>query len=183
MNKSVNLSGYKQTLDISAGKLKQILWYYTNLFFFLSRIFPFSGLKVTLLRIFGAKVGKEVVLKPAINIKYPWKLIIGDNVWIGENVWLDNLDNLIIGNNVVISQGVLILSGNHNYKSTAFDLITEKIELKNGVWIGAKAMVTAGVVCETHSVLSVKSVANKDLKAYGIYSGNPAKWIRQRVIQ
>ena len=56
--------------------------------------FPISGFKRFLLRLFGAKIGKGVVIKPCVNIKYPWKLRIGNYVWIGENVWIDNLDTV-----------------------------------------------------------------------------------------
>src|ERR1051326_5765433 len=79
------------------------LWFWFNAVFFRSA-FPFSGFKKFLLRAFGARVGKGVVIKPAVNIKYPWKLSVGDHCWIGENVWIDDLGKVTIGNNVCISQ-------------------------------------------------------------------------------
>ena len=82
--------------------------------------FPFRSLKPALLRLFGAKVGKGVVIHPAVNIKFPWKLTIGNNSWIGQRVWLDNLDSLTIGNNVVISQGAMIIQGSHDYKKIEY---------------------------------------------------------------
>jgi len=182
VEKAVNLSGYKSSLEIGASKWKQILWYYVNAFVFNSYLFPVYGFKRSLLRLFGAKVGKKVVIKPKVNIKYPWKLKVGDFSWIGEKVWIDNLDEVEIDNHVVVSQGALLLSGNHDYKKESFDLLTGKIVLEKGVWIGAKAIVTGGVRCRTHSILSVNSVASKDLKSFGIYSGNPAKWVRDRTI-
>ncbi len=181
---NVDLSKY-QNNKYNPGKnfFIRFLWFYINLFFFNNSLLPFSGLKVFLLRLFGAKIGKGVVIKPSINIKYPWLLEIGNNVWIGENVWIDNLDNVKIGNNCVISQGALLLCGNHDFKKVSFDLITGFIVLEDGVWIGAKSVVTAGVRCKTHSVLSVASVASKDLEPYGIYRGNPATLIKTRTIQ
>lgn len=163
-----------------ASRLKMVIWYYTNMFFFTSRWFPDMGVKVFLLRLFGAKVGSGVVIKPSVNIKYPWRLVIGDNVWIGEDVWIDNLDEVVIGNNVCISQGALILCGNHNYKKTTFDLIVGEITLEDGVWIGAKSVVCSGVVCKSHSILTVGSIATRNLDAYTIYQGNPAKPVRMR---
>ena len=127
-----------------------------------------------LLRIFGAKIGVGVVLKPGVNIKYPWKLVVGNHVWIGEDVWIDNLDDLVIGNNVCVSQGAMLLCGNHNYKKSTFDLMIGKIRIEDGVWIGAKSTVTQNVICESHSVLSVNSVASSNLESYTIYRGNPA---------
>ncbi len=129
---------------------------------------------------FGASIGRGVVIKPKVNIKYPWKLKIGDHSWIGERVWLDNLDELEIGAKVCISQEALILSGNHNYRKSGFDLMTEKISIKDGAWIGARAMVTSGVTVEKHAILSVNSVASDDLQEAWIYRGNPAKLIKNR---
>ena len=159
-----------------------VIWYFVNVLFLQSHIIPFSSLKVSLLKLFGANVGKGVVIKPRVNIKYPWKLAIGDYSWIGEDVWIDNLEEIIIGSNVCISQGAMLLTGNHNYKKSSFDLITGEISLEDGVWIGAKAVVCPGVTCKSHSILTVGSVATLDLEPYTIYQGNPAKPIRKREI-
>ncbi len=131
---------------------------------------------------FGAKIGKKVVVKPGVNIKSPWLLSVDDHVWIGENVWIDNLVKVTIASNCCISQGAMLLTGNHNYKKTTFDLVTGEIKLEEGTWIGAKAVVCPGVVCHSHALLTVASVATSNLEAYGIYQGNPAKKIRTRKI-
>jgi putative colanic acid biosynthesis acetyltransferase WcaF len=165
-----------------ASQPKMLLWYFINLIFFTSRWLPDSGLKVFLLRTFGAKIGSGVVIKPAVNIKYPWRLTIGSNVWIGEQVWIDNLDDVVIGDNVCVSQGAMLLCGNHNYKKTSFDLIVGRITLEDGVWIGAQTVVCPGVICKSHALLTVGSVATQNLDAYTIYQGNPAKAIRKREI-
>lgn len=129
---------------------------------------------------FGAKLGRAVQIKPCVNIKYPWLLTIGDDVWIGEEVWIDNLVMVTIGSDVCLSQGVLLLTGSHNYKKTTFNLITGNIILEDGVWIGAKAVVNQGILAGTHSVLTSGSIATKNLEAYSIYQGNPAVKIRER---
>ena len=131
---------------------------------------------------FGAKVGHGVVIKPSANIKYPWFLEIGDHCWIGEGVWIDNLAWVRLGSHVCISQGAMLLTGNHDYKKSTFDLITKEITIENGCWIGAKSIVCPGVTCKSHAVLSVGSVATQDLSAYTIYQGNPASEVRKRVI-
>ena len=143
---------------------------------------PFSGIKVFLLRAFGAVVGDRVIIKPCVNIKYPWKLKIGNDSWIGEGVWIDNIDEVIIGQSVCLSQGSLLLTGNHDYKKVTFDLITAPVILEDGVWIGAAAIVCPGVLCKTHAVLSVASVATKDLEPYSVYKGNPATKASERMI-
>jgi len=131
---------------------------------------------------FGAKIGKGVVLKPHINIKYPWRLSIGNYSWIGEGAWIDNLEDVVIQEHCCISQGAMLLCGNHNYKKPSFDLITGKIVLEDGVWIGAKSIVCGGVVCKSHSVLNAGSLASEQLEAYAIYQGNPAVKIKVREI-
>ncbi len=162
--------------------VKRVLWYYVNALVFKSGLFPFYALKIFLLRLFGAKIGKEVEIKPCVNIKYPWRLTIGNEVWIGENVWIDCLVPITIGNNVCISQGAVLLTGSHNYKKSSFDLITKEVILEDGVWIGAFAVINAGVVAASHAVLTSGSIATKNLEAYSIYQGNPAVKIRSRII-
>ncbi|NOZ47938.1 MAG: colanic acid biosynthesis acetyltransferase WcaF [Chlorobi bacterium] len=164
------------------SKIKRTIWYFFNLLFIKNRYCSGSRLKVFILRIFGAQIGKQVIIKPGVNIKYPWFLQIGNYSWIGEGVWIDNLGKVIIGANVCISQGALLLTGNHNYKKTSFDLMIGEITLENGVWIGAKAVVCPGVTCKTHAVLTVGSIATKDLESFSIYSGNPAVKVKERII-
>ena len=184
MLKIVNFSNFNNSW-FYPGKniLIRTLWYYTNAIFFKSYIFPFSNLKVILLKLFGAKVGANCLIKPNVNIKYPWNLIIGNYVWIGENAWIDNLTLVQIGNNVCLSQSAYLFTGNHNYKMVNFDLIINKIVLEDGVWIGANSIVTPGVIFKSHSILVAGSIATKSTEAYGIYQGNPAIFIRKRVIQ
>jgi putative colanic acid biosynthesis acetyltransferase WcaF len=162
--------------------VKRVLWFYVNAVFLKTSLLPVNGFKVFLLKLFGAKVGKGVTIKPGVNVKYAWHLTIGDYTWIGENVWVDCLVSVTIGSNVCVSQGALLLTGNHDYKKTSFDLITKEIVLEDGVWIGACAIVNPGVVAASHAVLTTGSVANKNLDAYGIYQGNPAIKIRSRII-
>lgn len=183
MNKKVNLSKYDNSwYSTGANKIKMILWYFTNEFFFDCGWNVSSSIKVKLLRLFGSKVGTGVVIKPKINIKYPWNLTIGNNCWLGEGVWIDNLAKVTLGDNVVVSQGAMLLCGNHNYKLETFDLIIGNIVLEDGAWVGAKATVCPGVTLYSHSVLGVGSVANHNLEPYMVYSGVPAIKVRQRTI-
>lgn len=165
------------------NSLLRLLWFFCNALIFKTSLIPINGVKVFILRLFGAKMGKGVVIKPCVNIKYPWRLTIGDNTWIGEGVWIDNLDQVEIGNNCCISQGALILSGNHNYKKSSFNLMVKPILFEEGVWIGAKAIVCGGSICRSHSVITVGSVVSSTLSPYKIYGGNPLKEIKDRIIE
>lgn len=162
--------------------VKRLLWYFVNVLFFINPLNPSSKIKVVLLRAFGAKIGKGVRINPSVNIKYPWQLAVGDFSWIGEKVWIDNLVKVTIGSHCCISQGALLLTGNHNYKSARFDLMVGEIVLEDGVWIGAKALVGPGVICKSHAVLSIASATSINLEPYTIYRGNPALPTKKRSI-
>ena len=177
------LNKFKNDWYNPGSKVKRAFWFVCNVLFLQNRLNPSSGLKVSILRAFGAKIGKGVVIKPNVSVKYPWKLEIGDYVWIGENVWIDNLEKVCIGNNVCVSQGAMLLCGNHNYKKSTFDLIVKGITLEDGSWVGAQSVVCPGVTLKSHSILSVGSIATKDLCPYTIYQGNPAVEIRKREIK
>lgn len=169
----------KKGFQAGASLAKICCWYLVSTLFFHTGIIPFSNILVLILRIFGASIGKHVRIKPGIRVKYPWKLSVGDNSWIAACL-IENLDNVIIGKHVCISQQAMLLTGNHNYQSVSFDLITSPIILHDGSWIGAKAVVCPGVIVASHAILSVGSVATKNMDTYTIYQGNPAIKIRKR---
>jgi putative colanic acid biosynthesis acetyltransferase WcaF len=180
--KKVDLSKFNNSWYKPGSRIKRVVWFLKNIVILKSSLPWPSRLKVMTLRFFGAKIGKGVLIRPCVNIKYPWFLEIGDNVWIGEEVWIDNLGNVKIGNNVCLSQGSLVLCGNHNYKKETFDLIVGDITLEDGVWVGAKSVVCPGVTMKSHSILSVGSVLTQDTEAFGIYQGNPAVLVKHREI-
>jgi putative colanic acid biosynthesis acetyltransferase WcaF len=172
-----NNSWYKPGSYIEASGLVHGAWRFCS-----GHPFLISSVKVTMLRLFGARVGNGVVIKPHVRIKYPWRLIIGNHVWIGEDCWIDNLAQVTIGNSVCLSQGSFLLCGNHDFSKSTFDLMIGEIVLEDGVWIGAKSTVCPGVVCSSHAVLAVGSVATKNLEPYSIYQGNPAVKIKERIL-
>ncbi|AEI49056.1 WcaF family extracellular polysaccharide biosynthesis acetyltransferase [Runella slithyformis] len=180
---TTDLSKYDNSWYKQPPLLKNVLWFVANALFLNSYLLIPVSFKRFILRAFGAKMGKGVMIKPKVNIKYPWLLSIGNDVWIGEEVWIDNLTEVSLGNNVCLSQGAMLLTGNHDYTRSTFDLSVGKIVIEEGVWIGAKAIVCPNVICHSHAVLAVHSVAVKNLEAYGIYQGNPAQWIRERKIE
>ncbi|RYE36745.1 MAG: colanic acid biosynthesis acetyltransferase WcaF [Sphingobacteriaceae bacterium] len=175
-----DLSKFTTGSYYAGPKWKVLIWHFTNYFIFDSAFpWPYS-VKSWLLKVFGAKVGKGLVIKTNVRIKYPWKLTVGENCWIGESVWIDNLEEVTLGNSVCLSQGAMLLTGNHDYTLSDFPYRLGKIMLDDGVWIGAKSIVCPGVTCNTHAILTVNSVATKELKPWTINSGNPAIYIRDR---
>lgn len=179
--KKCDLSAFSpEGFDKGAGFIKQAVWYFVNALLVRASWNPFMGMKIFLLRLFGARIGKGLVIKNNVTVKFPWKLEIGDDCWIGEDVWIDNLDRVSIGNDVCISQGAMLLTGNHDYTVYNMPYRNAPIKINDGAWIGAQTVVCPGVTVENNAILTVGSVATKDMEANGIYQGNPAKIIRMR---
>ncbi|KJD34631.1 colanic acid biosynthesis acetyltransferase [Tamlana nanhaiensis] len=153
-------------LDRGSSKLKEILWYLIKVVFFLSA-FPYpKRLKIVLLKCFGAKVGKGVVIKPRVNIHFPWKLSIGDNVWIGEEVFILNFEEIVIENNVCISQRAFLCGGNHDYSDPCMPYRNGPIHLKEGCWVGANVFVGPNVIIGCDTVITVGSTVTKNVDPY-----------------
>lgn len=182
--KTPKLSLYNNSWYNPGGSfIKCLTWYFINILIFNNAIFPIYKLKTMLLKAFGAKIGKGVIIKPCVNIKYPWRLEVGDYSWIGENVWIDNLANVTIGSNCCISQGAMLMCGNHNYKKDTFDLIIGDIIIEDGAWIGAKAMICPGVTIQKNAILAAYSMTSKNLEENYIYQGVPATKKKCRIIE
>lgn len=165
----------------SRGRAKwfEALWIFVDSIF-VSTAFPGSSLRCFLLRLFGSELGRGVVIKPRVHVKFPWRLRVGDYSWIGEGVWIDNLGIVEIGEHSVVSQGAYFCTGSHDWSAAKFDLIVKSIHVADKCWVGAYGKLAPGVTMETGSVLSLGSVATGTLKAWSIYQGNPATLIRER---
>jgi len=180
---AVDLSSYSVGgFDRGASRIRELIWLLVSLILFRMCPVSLSPLKCAVLRAFGAQVGRRVTIKPQVKITFPWKLAIGDNVWLGEECWLLNLERIVIGNNVCISQRVFLCTGSHNYKLATFDLIVKPIIVEDGAWLGAGSWVGPGVRVGNHAVLAAGSVASADLSPFGIHRGNPAGFVRLRIL-
>lgn len=183
-SRTVDLASFRVTgYSPGAGRVRCALWYAVNALVFASTMFPVYAPKRMLLRLFGARIGSGVVIKPRVNIKHPWRLTIGEHSWIGEGAWIDNLAAVSIGSNVCISQGAYLLTGNHDYKDPHFGLIVQGIAIEDGAWVGARATVCPGVRIGRGAVVTVGSVIQKNAEPFGIYRGNPAEHVRERVMR
>lgn len=179
----VDLSSYSSRgFDRGASRLREAVWLVVNLILFRLCPFSLSSLKCSVLRAFGARVGRGVTIKPQVKITFPWKLEIGDHVWLGEECWLLNLEKITLGNHVCISQRAFLCTGNHAHQLPTFDLIVKPIRVEDGAWIGAGAWLGPGVKVGNHAVLAAGAVAVKDLEESAIYRGNPASRVKDRVI-
>jgi putative colanic acid biosynthesis acetyltransferase WcaF len=165
--------------DRGAPRWKEAAWLLVEALFIRSWL-PGSGHRIWWLRRFGARVGVGVVIKPGLKIKFPWRLVIADHVWLGEDVWIDNLAEVSIGDNVCISQGAYLCTGSHDWRDEAFTLVTKAIVIESESWIGAQARVAPGVRVGSGAVLALGSVATRDLRPGWVHQGNPATPVRPR---
>ena len=149
-------------LDRGVSRLKELCWYLIKVVFFLSALPYPSGFKAKLLRLFGAKIGTGVVIKPRVNIHFPWKLELGDHVWIGEEAFLLNFEKFIIGDNVCISQRSFLCGGNHDYRQPEMPYRNGPITLKDGAWVGACCFIGPNVTIGSDTVITVGSVILSD---------------------
>lgn len=166
--------------DRGASKITFILWYLVKILLFRSA-FPFpSFVKVAILRAFGAKVGKSLYLKPRVDIYFPWKIEIGDHVWIGEGVQIVNFEKVVIGSNCCLSQDAFLCAANHDYRSPTMDYRHSPITLEDGVWVGARAFVCPGVWMHTDAVACAGSIVHHDVPSNTLVGGNPATALGRR---
>lgn len=180
---SVDLSQYQRGDYDPGPPVLRALWYVAGLLFIESPIpWPYP-MKAAILRWFGASIGVGVVLKPRLRIKYPWFLTVGDHSWLGEDLWIDNLAAVRIGNQVCLSQGACVLTGNHDRTSRTFDLRLAPVEIGDGAWIGARALLCPGTRVGALAMVQAGAVAHGDIEPAGIYAGNPAVRIGTREIR
>ncbi len=179
----IDLSRPDNTLLVRGRSvLVEALWVLVAAPVLASKMITSSALRAALLRLFGAKIGKGVYLKPGLRVKFPWYLSIGDYCWIGEDVWIDNLASVTIESHVCISQGVYFCTGNHDWSATNMRLFSKPIVVKHGGWICARSVLCPGVSVGTCAILSAGSVASRDIPDFEIHAGNPAVFVRMRVI-
>ena len=151
------------------------LWWMVHFFLFKPSPQIMYGWRRFLLRLFGAKIGKKVILRPSSQITYPWKLEIGDYSWIGDDVVLYNLGNIKVGTNTIISQKSYLCTGSHDYNSISFDIYQKPIVIGNSCWLATDVFVAPGVEITYGVIVGARSSVFNSILEKGIYKGNPLK--------
>jgi len=156
--------------------LRIVSWLFVSRLMFERSLCP-SSFKIALLRIWGARIGTNVLLKRNIRISFPWLLEVGQNSWIGEGVWLINHAKIAIGSNVCISQRSIICSGSHDYRSASLEYAHKPIVIKDGTWVCLDAKVLPGVTLGECSVVSAGEIVRESLPNYSILVGGQVRRI------
>lgn len=159
------------------------LWAIFELIFVTNAWQVSSGLRVKVLRLFGAEIGDGVVFRPRTRVKFPWKLRIGDRSWIGEGVWIHNQDHVHLGADVVLSQEAFITTGSHALRSD-MALITRPVAIEDGAWITSRAIVLGGSRVGRSAVVTPNSVVgpNQVIQKNTLATGNPAHIVGKRFV-
>jgi putative colanic acid biosynthesis acetyltransferase WcaF len=176
----LDLFDSKAGLDRGRPLLVEAAWYLAKCLLFLPAWPIPSSLKRSVLRRFGAWVGRGVVIKPRVNIHFPWKLQVGDHSWIGEEVFILDFEPVALGAHCCISQRVFLCAGNHDYRRPGFAFRNRLIAVGDGAWVGAQTFVAPGVTIGAEAVVTAGSVVTKDLPAGMICSGNPCVPVKGR---
>ena len=138
------------------------------------------GWRRFLLRLFGARIGRGVLIRPSASVTYPWKLTIGDWSWIGDHVTLYTLGEITIGESAVVSQHSYLCTGSHDYTRPTFDLYAVPIHIESEAWLATKVFVSPGVTVKRGAIVGACSVVLKDVPAGMICAGNPLRVLRPR---
>ena len=165
-----------------SGVVVQLWWMVDFFFFKLSPQFMY-GWRRYLLRLFGAKIGKGVVIRPSVTITYPWKITIGDFSWIGDDVVLYSLGEIKIGANAVVSQKSYLCAASHDYTKEDFPIWSKKVTIEDECWLGTDVFVAPGVTVGKGTVVGARSSVYKDLPEAKVCMGNPATVIKDRVYE
>ena len=158
----------------------EALWYLFKVALFLNPLPIPSALKCQVLRCFGARVGTGVIIKPRVNIYFPWKLTIGNHAWIGEEVFILNLEPVSIGDHSCISQRAFLCTGNHDYRRPNMPFRNQPITIEPGAWVGAQVFVSPGVIIGSEAVIAAGSVVTRNQPRAMVCAGNPCASIKKR---
>jgi putative colanic acid biosynthesis acetyltransferase WcaF len=133
-----------------------------------------------LLRLFGAKIGKKVVIRPTATITYPWKVDIGDYAWVGDDVVLYSLGPITIGQHTVVSQRSYLCAGDHDYTLPDFPIRGEAIHIGEQCWIAADTYIAPGIKIGAQTLVGARSSIFADLPAGMVCLGTPCKAVKKR---
>lgn len=165
-----------------SNRLKRLVWNVCYTLFFRYSPNPFHFWRSFILSMFGAKIGKGVHIYPKVRIWAPWNLEVGDQAGVGNDVILYSQDKIVLGNKSIISQGSHICTGTHDYTKIGHPLLTYPVYIGEQAWVAAESFVGPGVTIGDGAVIAARSVVVKKVDPWTVVGGNPAKFIKNRII-
>jgi putative colanic acid biosynthesis acetyltransferase WcaF len=179
-NRFQDLSRFGGTARGREAWRAQLWWLFQALFVLPTPQYLFGWRRFALI-LFGAKIGKHVLIRPGVRVTYPWNLTIGDYVWIGDNTTLYSVAEISIGSHSVISQEAYLCAGTHDYQDVSFRFVSAPISIAEECWIATRAYIGPGVKIGHAAVIGAGSIVMKCVDPRTIVVGNPAKVVGTRV--
>jgi putative colanic acid biosynthesis acetyltransferase WcaF len=178
----VDLGTYQKNHDW-LGLVRRGLWSCVQIAFWPKRPRSLSGVRVALLRLFGAKVGRNVLICGGVHVTVPWLLELDEYAVLGDDVKVYNLAAVRIGAHAVVSQGVHLCTATHDYTQTDFPLYSKPIDVGAQCWLAAGVFVGPGLTIGEGSVVGAQSVVTRDVPAWMVTAGNPCRVIKPRELR
>jgi len=177
---AINLEKFDNSdFDRGAPRWKRGLWVLVRCVFFQNPCPWGSSFRSALLRAFGAKIGRGVGIGSNVNISFPWRLAVGDHVWIGDDVGMLSLAQVTIESHVCVARRSFLCTASHDLLREDFKLKVAPILIQTGSWIALGSVITPGVTIGSGAVVSAGSVVLKDVPANCLVRGNPATVVRE----
>ncbi len=174
---------YKDQLS-KKSKIARAVW--NICWFFLFKTNPrgmLNSWRIFLLRFFGAKIGHGCIVAPTCFVWAPWNLTMGDFSVLGDHVDCYSMNKINIGSKVAVSQRAFICTGTHDISSLTRPLMTKPITISDHAWICAEAFIGPGVEIAEGAVVAARAVVVTPVAPYNVVAGNPAKFIKKRVLK
>lgn len=129
-----------------------------------------------LLRAFGAKIGKGVLIRSTARVTYPWKVELGNHCWIGDHAELYSLGPITIGDHAVVSQRSYLCAATHDYTDITFPLVAKRIVVEQEAWIATDCFIAPGVTIGNASIIGARSTVLTNVPPASVYVGSPARF-------
>lgn len=166
-----------------AENVKRVVWMFTQATLFRYSFHSAYRFRRALLRCFGAKVGRGVLVRPTVRVEIPWNLEIGDDSALGDFAIVYSLGRVTIGRLTIVSQYAHLCAGTHDHTRRTFPLIRAPITLGDDVWVAADAFVGPGVTVGDRSIVAARATVVKDVPPDQVVGGNPARFIKRRELR
>lgn len=179
---NIDVSKYENRLSCG-NRIGRAIWNIAWLILFrVSPVICFPWRRF-LLRLFGAKIGKKASIYPSTKIWAPWNLEMGDYSCLSHSVDCYSVDKIVIGANATVSQYTYLCTASHDITDSHMRLVTAPITIGDGAWICASAFIGPGIKVGEGAVAGACSVVTKDIPAWTVVSGNPARETGKREIK
>jgi putative colanic acid biosynthesis acetyltransferase WcaF len=162
------------------NRLARALWQAVYLLLFRPSPRPLHAWRASLLRGFGARLGRDCHVYARCTIWAPWNLSCDDGACIADGAVIYNAAPVHLGSHAIVSQDAYLCGATHDIDDPAFPMVTAPISIGPYAWVCARATVLAGVRLHEGAVLGLGAVASRDLEAWQVYGGIPARRIRPR---